>query len=157
MKTCKKIGSLLLVLLLVCGFAGMTFTSRAADAGEPSVRVTNSESEVIAEYKQTGYFEFRAENLPDGAAVHVFLNGEDRGESTYIYVNHPTEDYTVEAKILDRDGSAIASSGVIRVTVKNGFSDRVRSFFVYTVRSFFDGIADVVASFFVRILFFLFN
>ena len=163
MKMTNKIVSLALCMLLTLGMmtvGSMCASAYAADAavsGEPAVRVTNSESEVTTGYKETGYFEFEATDLPEGAAVHVYLNGEDRGAETYIYVNDPTEDYTVEAKILDQSGSVIASSGEIQVHVRNGIWDRVEAFLKQTVGSFVDGIADVVASFFVKILFFLFN
>lgn len=177
MKYCKKVLSVVLSLLLVfgtatVGSAGLSAYALydgerivgtvdmtdegapvSAAAGETTVKVTNCESEITTAYKESRSFDFEAENLPEGAAVHVYCNGEDRGESTSLYISSPTENYTVEAKVIDRDGSVIAESGAIRVHVKNGFFDRLKAFCKETV----DGILDVVTSFFVLILFKLFG
>ena len=154
MKTNKRLLSLLLSLMLVLGIGAAGLTAHAADAGETTVKVVNSGMEVTAGYKEKGYFEFEAANLPPDAAVHVFLNGEDRGESVYIYVGDPTEDYTVEAKVLGSDGREIAESGEIRVHVKNGFFDRLGAFFNRTFGTAADAIADVFGAIFMTILVF---
>ena len=162
MKTCKKTVSLLLALLFAfCSAAvgGMNVCAYAADesepAGETTVKVVNCGNEVTTGYKETAYFEFEAANMPDGAAIHVFCNGEDRGESTYIYVNDATEDYTVEAKVLDRDGTVLASSGEIKVTVKNGFFDRTKTFLKKTFGTAADAVMDILSAIFMRIWIFL--
>lgn len=155
MKTGRRLLSLLLSLMLALGIGAAGLTAHASDAAGTTVRVVNSENAVAAGYKENGFFEFEAANLPPDAAVHVFLNGEDRGESVYIYVNDPTEDYTVEAKVLDRDGREIADSGEIRVHVKNGFFDRLGAFFNRTFGTAADAIADVFGAIFMTILVFL--
>ncbi|MBQ7546722.1 MAG: hypothetical protein IJT41_07145 [Clostridia bacterium] len=154
MKTNKRLLSVLLSLMIVLGIGAAGLTAHAADTGETTVRVVNSDKEVTVGYKEKGYFEFEAANLPAGAAVHVFLNGEDRGESVYIYVSDPTEDYTVEAKVLGSDGGEIADSGEIRVHVKNGFADRLGAFFNRTFGTAADVIADVFGAIFMTILVF---
>ena len=159
MKTCKRIACLILSLVFMLAAAAVgSVTACAIDgdaAGKPSVKVTNCGLDVTAGYKETGYFSFEKENVPDGATVHVFVNDEDQGEREYIYVNEPTEDYTVEARILDADGETIATSGVIRVTVKNGFFDRIAAFFKRTFGTAADAVADVVSAFFMTIVVFL--
>ncbi|MBR3620771.1 MAG: InlB B-repeat-containing protein [Clostridia bacterium] len=97
-------------------------------AGETVVN-TDSESEITTDYKESKRFSFEPEFVPEGATAHVFYNGEDRGEGTSIEVKEPTEDYTVECKVLDADGNEIASSGEIKVKVKNSFFDRLKWFF----------------------------
>ena len=145
-----------IALVLFCVFAfGLAVPAFAVDSvNVPTVTAVNCASEITIGYKETRQFEFEAHDLPAGAAVHVFCSGEDRGETTYIYVTEPTEDYTVEAKVIDRSGGELASSGVIRVTVKNGFFDRAAAFFKRTIRTVADGVADVVGAFFVSILYF---
>lgn len=155
MKTGRRLLSLLLSLMLVLGTCAAGLTAHASDAAGTTVRVVNSENAVTAGYKENGFFEFEAANLPPDAAVHVFLNGEDRGESVYIYVNDPTEDYTVEAKVLGRDGREIADSGEIRVHVKNGFFDRLGAFFRRTFGTAADAVADFFGAVFMTILVFL--
>ena len=97
-------------------------------AGETVVK-TDSESEITTDYKESKRYAFEPEFVPEGATAHVFYNGEDRGEGTSIEVKEPTEDYTVECKVLDADGNEIATSGEIKVKVKNSFFDRLRWFF----------------------------
>lgn len=128
----------------------------AADA-EPKITATNSGPEVTIGYKENRHYDFEATGLPEGAALHVFVNGEDMGETTYVYVNDPTEDYTVEAKAIGSDGEVLATGGEIKVTVKNGAFDRALAFVKNTFFSFVDGVADLFGSFFVKILFTLFN
>ena len=150
MKRSQKVTSLVLALVLALGLVMPTLAVDAA----PTVTAVNGESSVTVGYKETKQSEFEAANLPAGAAVHVFLNGEDQGEAVYLYVNEPTADYTVEAKVLDEGGRELATSGVISVTVKNGPLDRAAAFFKNTVLRAVDGIADVIGSFFVSILYF---
>lgn len=97
-------------------------------AGETVVK-TDSESEITTDYKESKRFAFEPEFVPEGATAHVFYNGEDRGEGISIEVKEPTDDYTVECKVLDADGNEIATSGEIKVKVKNSFFDRLKWFF----------------------------
>lgn len=161
MKTCKKLLSLTLAALLVfgmCAAGGANLAVFAADdaqAGETTVKAINAESGLTLDYKTSKTFEFEAENVPEGASVHVFYCGEDRGEGTYINVNDATEDFTVEAKVLASDGSVIAASGEIKVHVKNGFFDRLR----VTLRNVFgrigDAVMDVLGAIFMTIYVFI--
>lgn len=157
MKNCKKAVCWMLSLVLLIAAAVGSLNVCAIDgeaAGKPSVKVTNCGLDVTAGYMETGYFSFEAENVPDGASVHVFVNEEDQGEKEYIYVEKPTEDYTVEAKILDAQGGTVASSGVIKVTVKNGFFDRLAAFFKRTFGTAADAVADVFSAIYMSILVF---
>ena len=151
MKTCKKASCLLLSLLLLL----LGSMSVCAADGDVSVRVTNSETDVTVGYRETKCFEFETTALPDGASVYVFLNGEQLREDTYVCVSDPTEDYTVEARVLDAQGAVIASSGVIHVTVKNGVFDRLLALFKNTVGTAADAVADVLSAIFMRIVVFL--
>ncbi|MBQ7541486.1 MAG: hypothetical protein IJT44_04240 [Clostridia bacterium] len=157
MKNCRKTVSLILALLLMlcsASVGGMTVFAAAQDDGqtdEVTVKVVNSGLEVTAGYKETMYFEFEAANMPKDASIHVFCNGEDRGESVYIYVKDATEDYTVEAKVLDKDGKVLTTSDVIKVTVKNGFFDRAKAFLKKTFGTAGDAIMDVLGAIFMRI------
>ena len=97
-------------------------------AGETKV-TADCENEITLDYKESKRYAFELEFVPEGATAHVFYNGEDRGEGTSIEVKEPTGDYTVECKVLDADGNEIATSGEIKVKVKNSFFDRLRWFF----------------------------
>ena len=158
MKTCKRATALILSLLLVLAMTaagGMTFAVDGAAESPATVKVTNSEMQVTVGYKESKSFEFEASGLPDGAAVYVFINGEKLREDLQVTVSDPTEDYTVEARVLDADGETIASSGVIKVTVKNGLLDRLLAFFRNTFGTAVDAVGDVLSAFFMKILVFL--
>ena len=55
------------------------------------------------------------------------LKNSGTGES--CTVEDPTDDYTVQAKVIDKDGNVLDESSVAKVTVKNGFFDRLKAFF----------------------------
>ena len=97
-------------------------------AGETKV-TADCGNEITLDYKELKTYNFNVEYMPEGATAHVFYNGEDRGEGTSIEVKEPTGDYTVECKVLDADGNEIATSGEIKVKVKNSFFDRLKWFF----------------------------
>jgi hypothetical protein len=110
-------------------------------AGETVVN-TDSESEITTDYKESKRFVFEPEFVPEGATAHVFYNGEDRGEGTSIEVKEPTDDYTVECKVLDAEGNEIASSGEIKVKVKNSFFDRLKWFFNNLLRMVIEALIE---------------
>ena len=156
MKTCKRSFALILAILLMLAACGAFMVCAAdGDANKPTVRATNVEAALTLEYKQTKTFDFEAENLPDGASVHVFQNGEDKGETLSYTVEKATEDYIIEAKAIDKDGSVIATSGEIKVTVKNGIGDRLRDFFKNSLHTLGDGVMDFFGAIFMRIWVFL--
>ncbi len=174
MRICKNVLAFVLSALLVfCTTAGMSLTSyaleervqstesfiaaepEAAEAETVTVKVINCDNALTIGYKETKSFEFETENLPRDAAVHVFCNGEDMGETTYYSVYSPTEDYTVEAKVLDPDGKVLAASGEIKVTVKNGFFDRLSFSIKKGFRTFGDAVMDIFGAIFMRIWIFL--
>ncbi len=161
MKYVKSGLSLILAVLLMFGTLGVI--SYAADgetdevpiSSEVTVKLVNGEKEVTVGYKEAKSFEFKAENLPDGAEVHVFLNGEDLRADTYLSVPDPTENYTVQAKVIDKDGKVIASSDLIKVTVKNGILDQIMDFFSSGFGTIGDAIADIFGAIFMRIWIFV--
>ncbi|MBR4766320.1 MAG: hypothetical protein IK085_06115, partial [Clostridia bacterium] len=82
------------------------------------------------EYKEDQTFKADAKDLPEGAEIHWFVNGEDVGTGSSYTVEDPTEDYTVQAKVIDKDDKVLAESETQKVHVKNGFFDRIKAFFV---------------------------
>ena len=53
-------------------------------------------------YKESRTFTAEAKDMPEGAEVHWFVNGEDVGTGSSYTVEEPTEDYTVAAKQKNR-------------------------------------------------------
>ncbi|MBQ6265888.1 MAG: hypothetical protein IJK60_10620, partial [Clostridia bacterium] len=88
-----------------------------------------------------------AEDLPEGAEIHWFVNGEDAGAGESYTVEDPTENYEVQAKVIDKDGTVLAESETHKVTVKNGFFDRLKAFFAELIEKILGkAIADLLSS-----------
>ncbi|MBQ6264107.1 MAG: hypothetical protein IJK60_01495 [Clostridia bacterium] len=85
-------------------------------------------SDVTADYKDDNTFEYYAINKPEGAEIHWYVNCEDVGMGNsmgWLNVKESTENYTVQAKIVDSKGNIIAESQTVNVTVKNGLFDKL--------------------------------
>ncbi|MBQ8944249.1 MAG: MucBP domain-containing protein, partial [Clostridia bacterium] len=120
---------------------------------KPVYRNTTSiELEGYTESSESGYkedrtFTAKAENLPEGAEIHWFVNGEDVGTGDICTVEDPTDDYTVQAKVIDKDGNTLDETKVQPVKVKNGFFDRLKAFFAELIEKILGkAIADLLGS-----------
>lgn len=82
-------------------------------------------------YKTTIWFHYSADNLPQGATVHWFINEKDAGtDETYKAVKVKS-DFTVQCKVIAEDGETVlAESEVEKITVKKNFFQKVRAFFL---------------------------
>ena len=67
------------------------------------------------------------EGVPEGGKVQWYLNGEKAGEGKTFKVENPEDDYTLQSKIVDKDGSTVAESETVKVTVKHGFFDKLKA------------------------------
>ncbi len=114
--------------------------------------ITSIELEGYTESSESGYkedrtFTAKAENLPEGAEIHWFVNGEDVGTGDICTVEDPTDDYTVQAKVIDKDGNTLDETKVQPVKVKNGFFDRLKAFFAELIEKILGkAIADLLGS-----------
>ena len=97
------------------------------------VTITGNRSDNTG-YRENQTFSVDTSNLPEGAEVHWFLNGEDVGTGSEYKVIGPTDDYTIQAKILDKDGNVIAEGEEQTVEVKHGFLDRIWFILAYILR-----------------------
>ncbi|MBR4765936.1 MAG: DUF11 domain-containing protein, partial [Clostridia bacterium] len=98
-------------------------------------------------YKEDQTFKADVNDLPEGSEVHWFVNGEDVGTGSSYTVEDPTEDYTVQAKVIDKDGNVLAETETQKVHVKNGFFDRIKAFFTDLIAQILGkAIADLLFS-----------
>ena len=94
-----------------------------------SISINNFISTRTESYKTTITFTADVSNIPTGATIHWFINGNDKGTGeTYTY-EKATGDYTVQTKLIASDGSVIAESGVETVIINSGFFARLIAFF----------------------------
>ena len=112
-----------------------------------SIAIKDFEENSETGYKEDKTFTAEADNLPEGAEIHWFVDGEDAGTGSSYTVEDPTEDYTVQAKVIDKDGNVLAESETAKVHVKNGFFDRLKAFFAELIEKILGkAIADLLSS-----------
>ena len=72
------------------------------------------------------------------------MNGESAGTGADCAVKDPTEDYTVQAKLIDKDGNVIAESYLINVKVRNGLCAKIWYCFMTIYSAIIGAIGDIV-------------
>ncbi len=95
-------------------------------------------------YREDRTFTVNAENLPEGAEIHWFVNGEDVGTGESYTVEDPTEDYNIYAAVVDADGNTLDETQVQAVKVRNGFMDKLKWFFSDFWNNIFKAVIDAI-------------
>ena len=122
-------------------------TIRPVYKGIASVEIENFEEQSEIGYKEDKTFTAKADDLPEGAEIHWFVNGEDVGTGESCTVEDPTDDYTVQAKVIDKNGNVLDESSTAKVKVRNGFFDRLKAFFAELIEKILGkAIADLLSS-----------
>ena len=104
-------------------------TIKPVYANITSIQIENYEENSETGYKEDKTFTVKADDLPDGAEIHWFVNGKDAGTGESYTVEDPTDDYNIYAEVIDKDGNTLDTTKVQSVKVKNGFFDRLKAFF----------------------------
>ena len=105
---------------------GITVNAVYTLTANPSVTIDDYCAERKVIYHKTLSYTATAVDVPDDAEMHWFLNGEDVGALDELNVARATEDYTVQAKIINtEDGSVLAESEIATVHVCNCFFVRL--------------------------------
>ena len=97
------------------------------------VAITGNRSKNLG-YKENQTFTADVSGLPEGAEVHWFVNGEDAATGSEYKVVGPKDDYTIQAKIIDKDGNVLSESAEESIKVKHGFLDKILFFFAYILK-----------------------
>ncbi|MBR3438220.1 MAG: MucBP domain-containing protein, partial [Clostridia bacterium] len=122
-------------------------TIKPVYANITSIQLENYEESSETGYKEDKTFTVKADDLPEGAEIHWFLNGEDVGTGESYTVEDPTEDYNIYAAVVDADGNILDETLVQAVKVRNGFFDRLKAFFADLIEKILGkAIADLLTS-----------
>ena len=105
----------------------------ASDEPAAPVAVEGNRSANLG-YKENQTFTADVTDIPEGAEIHWFVNGEDVGTGSEYTVVGPKEDYTIQAKVIDKDGNVLSEGAEQSITVKNSFLDKVMFFFAYLLK-----------------------
>lgn len=80
------------------------------------------------DYRATVTFTATVENAVDGASVHWFIDGQDKGTGETYTKKEAKKSYTVQVKYM-KDGKVLAASEIETVNVKTGFFAKLKAFF----------------------------
>ncbi len=120
---------------------------REAEKLNTTVEIKDFEEQSEIGYREDVTYTADATDLPEGAEIHWFVNGEDVGTGESYTVEDPTEDYTIQAKVVDKDGNTVSESSTAKVKVRNGFFDRLNAFFAELIEKILGkAIADLLTS-----------
>ncbi|MBR4766708.1 MAG: hypothetical protein IK085_08095, partial [Clostridia bacterium] len=112
-----------------------------------SIAIKDFEENSETGYKEDKTFTVDTSNLPEGAEIHWFVNGEDVGTGESYTVEDPTDDYNIYAEVIDKDGNTLDTTPVASVKVRNGFFDRLKAFFAELIEKILGkAIADLFSS-----------
>ncbi|MBQ8944841.1 MAG: Ig-like domain repeat protein [Clostridia bacterium] len=122
-------------------------TIKPVYANITSIQIEDYEENSETGYKEDKTFTVKADDLPEGAEVHWFVNGEDVGTGESYTVEDPTDDYNIYAEVIDKDGNTLDTTKVQSVKVRNGFFDRLKAFFSELIEKILGkAIADLLSS-----------
>ena len=122
-------------------------TIKPVYANITSIQLENYEENSETGYKEDKTFTVKADDLPEGAEIHWFVNGEDVGTGESYTVEDPTDDYNIYAEVIDKDGNTLDTTKVQSVKVRNGFFDRLKAFFAELIEKILGkAIADLLSS-----------
>ena len=117
----------------------LSFT--AIYAPNSTVSIVNYVTTKEIDYKATITFTVEVDNPIDGASVHWFVDGEDKGTGETFTVKQAQTSFTIQAKYIV-NGNVLAESQQESVNVKTSFFAKLIAFF----RSLFGSLPVVVQS-----------
>ena len=93
-----------------------------------SVVIRNYTQSKTVDYRTTITFTAEVTNPVSGAAVHWYINGQDKGAADTYTEKEAKATYTVQTKYI-KDGTVLAESETETVNVKTGFFAKLKAFF----------------------------
>ena len=94
----------------------------------PQISIQRYQKIINASYKETITFSAVTIDAPEGSSIHWFVNGNDSGTGESFTVIRATKSYTIQAKLVDRDGNILSESEMETVNIKTGFFGRLFAF-----------------------------
>ena len=107
----------------------MTFEAVFEKIPDPVIKIHNYTSSRTVDYRTTITFSVdEIQNPVDGASVHWFINGQDKGASDTYTEKEAKQKFTVQAKYM-KGNTVLAESETETVNVNAGFFARLKAFF----------------------------
>ena len=118
----------------------LTFTAVFEKTPDPIIKIHNYTSSRTVDYRTTITFSTdQVQNPVDGASIHWFSNGQDKGVTDTYTEKEAKANFTVQAKYM-KGSEVLAESEIETVNVKTGFFARLKAFF----RALFGSLPKVV-------------
>ena len=99
------------------------------EANNPSVDIRNFAYTCTVDYRTTITFTAITIDLPKGATIVWYLNGQITGEGEKLTVKEVRESFNIQAKIVDKNSDILNSSETELVKVKTDFFSKIIAFF----------------------------
>jgi hypothetical protein len=96
---------------------------------KPEVGIRNFVNSRTVDYRTTITFTATADNIPEGAALIWYKDGQKSGEGEKFTVKEAKEAFTVQAKIVDENDTVLVASETELVKVKSDFFSKIIAFF----------------------------
>ena len=96
---------------------------------KPEVSIRNFVNSQTVDYRTTITFTATVNNMPEGATIIWYKDGQRVGTGETFTVADAREAFTVQAKIIDDSGNTIDSTETELVKVKTDFFSRIIAFF----------------------------
>ena len=95
----------------------------------PVINIHNYTASKTIDYRATITFSVdEIQNPVDGASVHWFIDGQDKGATDTFTMREARQKFTIQAKYV-KDSSILAESETEIINVNNGFFARLKAFF----------------------------
>ena len=106
-----------------------TFSVYNAPEKVSTIAIQNYVQSRTEDYRTTLTFTSISTDVPFDATTHWYINESDKGSGESYTVTEAKNSFSVQAKLIGRDGRVIAESEVERVIIKTGFFARLKAFF----------------------------
>ena len=105
-----------------------TFTARFEKNPDPVIEIHNWVESRTVDYRTTITFSADVTNQVDGASVHWYIAGQNKGTGDTYTFKEAKQKFTVQAKYM-KDGKILAESEIETVNVKTGLFAKLKAFF----------------------------
>ncbi len=95
----------------------------------PRINIRNYTASRTEAYRTTITFTAETANAPAGSSVNWYVNGEFIATAQSFTYKEARESFTIQAKLCNGTGQAVAESGIETVNIKTGFWAKIVAFF----------------------------
>ena len=88
---------------------------------KPKISIQRYQEFISVIYKTTITFSATTSDSPEESSIHWFVDGNDSGTGESFTLRNATQSFTVQAKLVDKNGNVLAESETETVRIKTDF------------------------------------